>query len=73
MLGLSLGTSLIAAIALYISSKINDDVFKTGMKFTSLTFTVVTLFCAPWLLKLFVASMPLILGSLNSWSTENFN
>ena len=73
MLALSLWTSLVAAIALYISSKIQDEVFKTGMKFISLTFTVVTLFCAPWLLKLFVASIPLIIGSLNSWSTENFN
>ena len=73
MLALSLWTSLVAAIALYTSSKIQDEVFKTGMKFISLTFTVVTLFCAPWLLKLFVASIPLIIGSLNSWSTENFN
>ena len=72
MLTLSLVTLFIAAIALYISSKINDDVFKAGMRFTSLTFSLVTLFCAPWLLKLGLVAIPLAIVSLNSFSTENF-
>ena len=73
MLVLSLATFSVAAIALYISSKIQDDVFKIGMCFTSLAFTLVTLICAPWILKFAVAAIPLIMASLNSWSTENLN
>ena len=52
MLTLSLVTLFIAIATLYVSSKISDDVFKAGMRFTSLTFSLVTLFCAPWILKL---------------------
>ena len=72
MLNFSLLTLFVAAIALYISSKITDDVFKAGMRFTSLTFSVVTLFCAPWILKLGLVAIPLALASLDSFSTENF-
>ena len=71
MLTLSLLTLSVAAIALYISSKISDDVFKAGMRFTSLTFSVVTLFCAPWVLKLGLVAIPLAIANMN-FSTENF-
>ena len=70
MLTLSLGTFLVAVIALYISSKLNDDVFKAGMRFSSLAFSLVTLFCAPWILKLCLVAIPLAI-SINSLSTEN--
>lgn len=72
MLNLSLVTLFIAAIALYISSKIKDDVFRAAMRFTSLTFSLVTLFCAPWILKLALVAIPMAIFSLNSFSTENF-
>lgn len=72
MLDLSLVTLFTAAIALYISSKIKDDVFKAGMRFTSLTFSLVTLFCAPWILKLALVAIPMAIASLNSFSTDNF-
>lgn len=72
MLTLSLGTLFVATIALYVSSKISDDVFKAAMRFTSLTFSLVTLFCAPWILKLSLVAVPLAIASLNSFSTENF-
>ena len=72
MLTLSLVTLFIAATALYISSKIDDDVFKAGMRFTSLTFSLVTLFCAPWILKLCLVAIPIAIASLNTFSTENF-
>ena len=70
MFTFSLGTFLVAVIALYISSKLNDDVFKAGMRFTSLAFSLVTLFCAPWILKLCLIAIPLAI-SINSLSTEN--
>lgn len=71
MLALSLVTLFVAAIALYISSRIKDDVFKAATRFTSVAFSLVTLFCAPWILKLCLVAIPLVIVSLNSWSTEN--
>lgn len=70
MLTLSLVTLSIAAIALFISSKINDEVFKAGMRFASVTFSLVTLFCAPWILKLGLIAIPLAIASINSLSAE---
>lgn len=72
MLSLSLVTLAVAAIALYISYKISDDVFKAAMRFTSVAFSLVTLFCAPWILKLSLVAIPLVIASLTSGSTENF-
>ena len=72
MLALSLVTLSIAAIALFISFKIDDDVFKAAIRFTSLAFSVVTLFCAPWVLKLSLVAVSIAIASLSSWSTENF-
>ena len=72
MLALSLGTLSVAAIALFISFNINDDVFKAAIRFTSVAFSLVTLFCAPWILKLSLVAVSLALASLSSWSTENF-
>ena len=73
MLALSLVALSVTAIALYLSTKIKDDVFKAGMYLTALAFTLVTLVCAPWILKLALAAIPLAIGTLNSWSTENLN
>ncbi|MEM7756521.1 MAG: hypothetical protein AAF298_00110 [Cyanobacteria bacterium P01_A01_bin.40] len=72
MLNLSLVTLFVAMTTLYISYKISDDVFKAAMRFTSLTFSLVTLFCAPWILKLGLVAIPMAIASLNSFSTENF-
>lgn len=71
MLALSLVTLFIAAIALLVSSKINDDVFKTAMRFTAVTFSLVTLFCAPWILKLGLVAIPLAIVGISSLSAEN--
>ncbi len=72
MLTLSLVTLFVAATALYISSRIDDDVFQAAMRFTCVAFSLVTLFCAPWVLKLCLVAIPLVI-SLNSLSTENLN
>ena len=71
MLALSLVTLSVAAIALYISSKINDEVFKTAIRFTSVAFSLVTLLCAPWILKLSLVAVYVALFSLTSMSTKN--
>lgn len=72
MLALSLVTLSIAIVALLLSFQIDDDVFKAAICFTSVTFSLVTLFCAPWILKLSLVGVFLALASWNSWSTENF-
>ncbi|PSB06503.1 hypothetical protein C7B62_22665 [Pleurocapsa sp. CCALA 161] len=72
MLTISLVTLFVAAIALYISYTINDDVFQAAMRFSSLTFFLISLFCAPWSLKLALVAIPLAIASWNSFSTENF-
>ena len=72
MLALSLVTLSVAAIALFVSFSINDDVFKAAIRFTSVAFSLVTLFCAPWILKLALVAVSLSIASLSSWSTENF-
>lgn len=72
MLTLSLVTLFVAAIALYASYVINDDVFQAAMRFTALTFSLISLLCAPWLLKLVLVAVPLAIASWNSFSTENF-
>ncbi|MGD1917700.1 MAG: hypothetical protein ACFCAD_01730 [Pleurocapsa sp.] len=72
MLALSLVTLSVAAIALFISFYIDDDVFKAAIRFTSIAFSLVTLFCAPWILKLSLVAVSLVIASLSSWSTENF-
>jgi hypothetical protein len=72
MLALSLLTLGITALALYLGTKIQDEVFKAAMIFTSVLFALVTLVCAPWLLKLSLAIAPFLLGGLNLWSRETF-
>lgn len=72
MLALSLVTLSVAAIALFISFSVDDDVFKAAIRFTSVAFSLVTLFCAPWILKLSLVAVSLVIASLSSWSTENF-
>lgn len=73
MLALSLVTLSVTAIAIYIGSKIKDEVFKTGMSFTALAFMLVTLICAPWILKLGLVAIPFFISEINSWSVDNLN
>lgn len=73
MYAISIVTLLVAAVAIYLSSIIEDEVFKVGMRFTALTFSLITLFCAPWILKISLVIIPLILGNINSWLPENLN
>ena len=72
MLALSLCCLGVVAIAIYFSTKIEDEVFKVGMGFTAIAFSLVVLICAPWILKLIVATIPLVISALGSLSVENF-
>ena len=65
MLVLSLCYLGIVAIAIYLSSKIEDEVFKVGLVITALTFSLVVLICAPWTIKLVVAAISSALGNIS--------
>ncbi len=73
MLVLSLVTLSITAIALYIGSKLKDEAFKAGMSLTALAFMLVTLICAPWILKLSIVAIPLFISDISSWLIDNLN
>jgi uncharacterized membrane protein len=70
MLAISLLTLGVTAFSLYIGVNIQDEVFKAAMIFTSVLFALVTLICAPWLLKIGLIAAPFVLGGLNLWSRE---
>lgn len=69
VLAISLSSIFVATVAMYLTTKIQDDVFKAGMAVVALFFALVTLFCAPWILKLFVVVLPLLFGNFPSLST----
>ena len=63
MLVLSLCYLGIVAIAIHLSTRIKDEVFKVGMAVTAIAFSLIVLICAPWILKLIVASIPLAISA----------
>lgn len=69
MLAISLGSIFVATIAVYLTTKIQDEVFKAGMTVVALVFALVTLICAPWALKLFVVALPLLFADFYNLST----
>jgi hypothetical protein len=73
MFTLSLASLGIATVAIYISYKIQDDVFKVGMNSTAILFFLVTLVCAPWLLKLTLVAIAFIFARLSPWLVEKMN
>ncbi len=72
MLAPSLCCLGVIAIAIYSSTKIEDEVFKVGMGFTALIFSLIVLIYAPWILKLIVAAVPLIISGLGNLSVDSF-
>ncbi len=60
---------IVATLAVYLTTKIEDEVFRVGMGILSLVFGFVTLVCAPWILKLFVVALPLFFGDLGDVSS----
>ena len=52
MLAISLVSLVIAAMSVYFSYTIKDEVFRVGIGFASLLFILITIVCSPWLLKL---------------------
>ena len=75
MLAISIGSLLVAAISVYFSYTVKDDVFQAGIGFAGILFILITLVCAPWLLKLaiMIISIPLLLDFVKVWSVEHYN
>lgn len=75
MLAISLVSLVIAAMSVYFSYTIKDEVFRVGIGFASLLFILITIVCSPWLLKLalIIVSIPLLLDFVKIWSVEHFN
>lgn len=73
MLVLSLISLGIVVGAMYISYKIQDDVFKVGMNSTAILFFVITLICAPWLLKIILVAMPLLFARSTPLFVQKIN
>ena len=71
MLAISLCSIAVATTAIYLTTKITDEVFKVGMIFAAIVFAFITLVFAPWILKLFVVILPLLFGNINNLSTLN--
>ena len=72
MLALSLSSLSVVIAAIYLSNRIEDDVFKAAMAFTAMAFLLLNLICAPWLLKIVGIAIPFVFSSLTRWSVENF-
>ncbi len=72
MLALSLSSLSVAIAAIYLSNRIEDDVFKAAMALTAMAFLLLNLICAPWLLKIVGIAIPFVFSSLTRWSVENF-
>ncbi len=62
-LAVSIGCILAAAIAIYLTTKIQDEAFRAGMILVSLIPAFVTLVCGPWAIKLLIVLVPLFLGN----------
>ncbi len=72
MLVLSLITLALATIAAYLSIKTQEEIFKVGMAGTSLISGLLTLWFAPWELKVLIVIIPLVLDKIFSKSREHW-
>ena len=75
MLAISISSLIVATIAVYFSCTFKDEVFKVGTGFAGFLFVLITLVCAPWLLKvaLVLFAIPFILDFIKIWSVEHYN
>ena len=75
MLAISIVSLVAATIAVYCSYTVKDDVFQVGIGLAGLLFILITLVCAPWLLKLaiIIVSIPFLLDFVKIWSVDHYN
>lgn len=73
MLVFSLISLAIAMVSACLSINSQEEVFKAAMAFAALVASLLTLFLAPWILKLLIVLAPLMLEKLNSGSIGHWN
>jgi hypothetical protein len=73
MLVPSLVTLTVATITAFFSLNSEEEVFRVAMGFASALSVILTLIFAPWLVKLIVVAIPLVLDKINYWSVGNTN
>lgn len=71
MLMFSLITLTIASVSAFLGFHAKEDVFKAAMGCTATLSTFLTLIVAPWILKLAILAIPiLVIDRLNNKTTE---
>ena len=73
MLVTSLITLVLATVATFFSINTDEEVFKVAIGFAAVLSALLTLIFAPWIVKLVVIAVPLVLDKLNYWKTEDSN
>lgn len=64
----SIITTLIAIMAIYLSVKLNDEVFRVAMGVAAIFCSILTICIAPWLLKLaIVLATPIVVEKILSY------
>ncbi|MDJ0581494.1 riboflavin synthase subunit alpha [Crocosphaera sp.] len=72
MLIISLITLVIASVSAFLSVNLQEDVVKVSMGCVALLSALLTLICAPWVLKLSIIAIPLLIDRLNNLTTEEY-
>ncbi len=70
MLIISLITLAIASVSAFLSLNLKEDVVKVSMGCIALLSSLLTLIFAPWVLKLSIVAIPLVIDRLNHLTTE---
>ncbi|CCQ50096.1 riboflavin synthase subunit alpha [Crocosphaera watsonii WH 8501] len=72
MLIISLITLLIASVSAFLSINSNEDIVKVSMGCVALLCSLITLIVAPWVLKLSIIAIPLVIDRLNNLTKEEY-
>ncbi len=70
MLIISLITLAIASVSAFLSLNLKEDVVKVSMGCVAVLSSLLTLIFAPWILKLSIVGIPLVIDRLNNLTTE---
>lgn len=60
----------ITAIAACWSFTTKEEIVKVAMAFVAVLAGFVTLCCVPWVIKVVIVAIPLLLDRMNAWSAD---
>jgi hypothetical protein len=70
MISPSILTLGIAALAMFLSLTTKEEIVKVATAFVAILAAFIALCYTPWVVKLIVISVPLLLDRINSWSAD---